>query len=321
MNTKETPCSIHPHSECSCGGYVSRLMREPSREYTSTRRDLLRRMLVGGVTLSTLTLYEEAEAGPLRPSTAEQKKLGRKAAEDILKKYKEVEDDRARSFRRVGNNLVNALPEKERTRWDFSFRVVNSKEVNAFALPGGPMFIFTGLLDRIQSADELAAVTGHELAHVREEHWAKQYESEIGRTLGLELLLGVTRTNGVISDIARTANGLYSLNYSRKEEDQADDKGLQNMNVAGYDPGGMIDLFETLKKATGNKNEGPDFLRSHPLTDDRIRRTRERIAKLKQEPRESGSGFGEQIDRTSPRERAPSPDRDRYRDPNPDEGR
>ena len=183
-----------------------------------------------------------------------------------------------------------------------SFRVMNSKEVNAFALPGGPMFIFTGLLDRIQSADELAAVTGHELAHVREEHWARQYESEIERTLGLELLLGVTRTNGVISDLARAANGLYSLTYSRKEEDQADEKGLANINAAGYDPAGMIDLFETLKKAMGNKDEGPNFLRSHPLTDDRIRRTKERIAKLRPEP------SNDKPNRTSPRERAPAPE-------------
>ncbi len=299
---------------------MARIMRLPAQEYISTRRDLLRKMLVGGLTVSTLALWEEeAEAGPFRPSVAEQKKLGKTAAEDILKKHKEVQDDRARSFRRVGTNLIDALPEKERTRWDFSFRVLDNKEVNAFALPGGPMFIYTGLLDRIQSADELAAVTGHELAHVREEHWARQYESEMGRTIGLELLLGVTRTKGAIGDLARAANGLLSLNYSRKEEDQADDKGLQNMNGAGYDPGGMIDLFDTLKKASGNKNEGPDFLRSHPLTENRIRRTRERIEKLKQQPTPKRDPNRDQTDRTPPRERAPSPERDRYRDPNPDD--
>jgi predicted Zn-dependent protease len=250
---------------------------------------------------------------------ADQKKLGNQASEEILKKYKEVKDDRARSFRRVGDKLIASLTAKEKGPWDYSFRVVESKEVNAFALPGGPMFIHTALLDRINSADELSAVTAHEIAHVREQHWAKQYESEVKRTLGIELLLGVTRTRGAVADIARVGNSLLSLSYSRKEEDQADDRGLSNMFAAGYDLEGMVDLFETLQKATGNKNEGPDFMRSHPLTKDRIKRTKERIERMKNLPPPPRDNGDRDRDRTPSRDRAPSRERDRYRDPDPDD--
>jgi predicted Zn-dependent protease len=98
----------------------------------------------------------------------------------------------------------------------------------------------------------------------------------------LEILLGATRAKGAIRDIAGIANGLWTLRYSRGEEDAADAKGLQNMVSAKFELEGMLDLFNTLQKASeGKDGGGPDFMRSHPLTKDRIRKTEERIMKLR----------------------------------------
>ena len=197
-----------------------------------------------------------------------------------------MKDSRSRSFERVGERLVKALSKKDRGEWDFRFRVVESKDINAFAVPGGNMFIFTGLLDKIQSSDELAAVTGHEMGHVYKEHWARSVANQQKRQLGIAVLLGLARANKSWQEIAGVGDTLITLKFSRGEEDQADAAGLENMVAASFDPRGMLDLFDTLQQATGNKGGLPDFLSDHPLTKDRIRHTRERIDRLQSPPKE-----------------------------------
>ena len=140
------------------------------------------------------------------------------------------------------------------------------------------MFIYTGLLDRIGSDDELAAVTAHEVGHVRAEHWAKQVEKQQKQRLGIGLLLGLTKANRNLQQLAGGVDTLLALQYSRGDEFNADERGLQNMTAAGYDPHGMIDLFDTLQKASGGSEGGISFLRTHPLTKDRISRVKEYIA-------------------------------------------
>lgn len=271
---------VHP-PVCACGCHrAEEFLAEPTAAYRESRRAFLQKTLVGGMTLATFGLLEEeAQADMFRPSAADQKKLGAQAAADVLKKYREVKDERARRFRSVGDDLVSSLNSKERGPWDYSFRVIESKELNAFALPGGPMFMFTGLLDRIEEDDELAAVTGHEMAHVRREHWARQVEKSSKQRLGLGILLGFIGANKTWRDVAGIGSSLLELQYSRGDENQADTDGFDNMVAAGYDPNGMLDLFRTLQSAGGGG--GPEFLRSHPLTKDRISRTQERIDKLK----------------------------------------
>jgi predicted Zn-dependent protease len=99
------------------------------------------------------------------------------------------------------------------------------------------------------------------------------------RQLGLSVLLGATRASGAWRQIAGLADSLLNLRYSRKDEDQADEGGLKNMVAAGFNPKGMLDLFHTLQ-AAGGEGGTPAFLRDHPLTQDRIRHTEERIRKL-----------------------------------------
>jgi predicted Zn-dependent protease len=236
-----------------------------------------------GVTLAPLLIAGPAEAGGLfaAPSPGDQKKVGQQAAKQILGQYKEVHDRRATHFQEIGRRLVNALPSTDRNTWDFSFHVLDSKELNAFALPGGPMFLFTGLYSKMATDDALAAVTGHEMTHVRKQHWAKAYAQQQERDLGIAALLTILRAGRTVQTLAGLADNAISLKYSRGEEQQADEGGLQNMIDAGYNPQGMIQLFQTLEKLAGNGGVmGSDFLSDHPLTSDRIKHAEQRIGDL-----------------------------------------
>ncbi len=254
---------------------------EPAAQYHYSRRELLRTALMGGLTLAALPLLSaEAQADFFKPSPAQQIKMGDQAAAQVLQKYREVKDDRAREFNRVGAKLVESLPPADRGTWNYTFRMIDSKDINAFALPGGNMFMFTGLMDRIKSSSELAAVTGHEMTHVRKQHWASAYAGQQKRALGVGVLLGLSHAGRGVQALAGAGEQLYSLRFSRSEEDQADAGGLENMAAAGFNLSGMVDLFNTLQQATGGKSGGPEFLSDHPLTTERIKRTEDRIAKM-----------------------------------------
>jgi len=255
-----------------------------------SRRRFLRNALVGAASVAATSLFlpAPAEAGGLfaAPSAADQKKVGQQAAKDILKKYKEVHDRRATHFQEIGQRLVSALSASDRENWDFKFHVLDSKEINAFALPGGPMFLFTGLYSQVSSDDALAAVTGHEMTHVRSQHWAKAYAKEQERELGIAALLTILRAGHTVQTLAGLANSAISLRFSRGEEQQADEGGLQNMIDAGYNPQGMIELFQVLQRISGNGGGlGGAFLSDHPLTSERIKHAQQKIAALQSQYR------------------------------------
>ncbi len=255
-------------------------------QYDASRRLFLRRAALAGAGLAAapLLMPTAAEAGGLfaAPSTDDQKKVGDQAAQQVLKQYPEVHDARARHFDQIGQRLVAALPASDRKTWDFKFHVLDSKDVNAFALPGGNMFMFTGLYKILSTDDALAGVTGHEMTHVRLQHWAKAQAKQQERSAGIGLLLGIFHAGQAVQTIAGLANSAIGLKFSRTEEDQADQGGLTNMVAAGYNPQGMIQLFEALEKVSGNGGGlGGAFLSDHPLTSDRITHTQQRIAALK----------------------------------------
>src|SRR5262249_19661330 len=129
------------------------------------------------ISLPILLACQEAEAlfQLSMPSPEEQKKLGAQSTVQILRQYKEIKDRRATHFAELGMRLVKALPTEWRTLWNYEFHVLESKEINAFSIPGGPMFIFTGLYQVMGTEDAVASITGHELAHVYSQHWAKSY--------------------------------------------------------------------------------------------------------------------------------------------------
>jgi len=209
-----------------------------------------------------------------KPSKSDQVKLGVRAAADIRRQNRVLpnDDPRVQLLREVAGRLLAASPDTRNEPWQYSFDVINNKQVNAFALPGGPTFFYTGLFDKLKTEDQLAAVLGHELTHTRKEHWANAYASQQKRALGLSVLLMVFRANKSITDLASISNDLLvTLPFARKDETQADDMGFDMMVRAGYNPQGMADVFQILRdSAKGGKT--PEFLSTHPDDKGRINR-------------------------------------------------
>jgi predicted Zn-dependent protease len=213
-------------------------------------------------------LATHATADPFKPSMQDQVKLGQQAAQELRTK-KDVKvlpasDARVKAFRRVAANLMAHIPAKELKErpFQYSFDIIDSKEVNAFALPGGPVFFYTGLLDKLSTEDQVAGVLGHELTHIRNEHWAKQYADETKRGLGLSILLYALKANRTIGQITNVLNTVaFGLRYSRDHESEADQVGFELMVSSGYNPQGIVDVMRVLAKQGSG---GPEWLNSHP---------------------------------------------------------
>ncbi|RYG35430.1 hypothetical protein EON81_12750 [bacterium] len=223
-----------------------------------------------------VAMVGSASADPFKPSQRQQIELGLKAAAEIRKEEKVLpaSDPRVQTLRRVARRLLNTVDGRNEP-WEYSFDVIDSKELNAFALPGGPVFFYTGLMDKMKTEDELAGVLSHELTHVRKEHWAYAYRDSQKRNLLLNLGLIFARADRNTANLASLGSSvLFDLPFSRSHETQADTMGFDMMVKSGYNPEGMADVFELLRsESKGGKP--PEFLSSHPDDKNRINRIRE----------------------------------------------
>ncbi len=150
----------------------------------------------------------------------------------------------------------------ENTR-PLNFMVVQSSQVNAFALPDGNIVVFTGLLDRMESFDELAGLLAHEAVHVNERHGLKMLMRNLAGYIFISLIF--SDVNGIMAIITENAHNLQSLSYSRRFEREADEKAAQLLIRNHLNPKGMLRLFERLELATDDLMI-PEFMSSHPLT-------------------------------------------------------
>jgi predicted Zn-dependent protease len=224
---------------------------------------------------------QAANADAFKPSKTDQVKLGKRAADELRSKERVLpsSDERVRVLRKVASRLLS-VADDGKDPWEYSFDVIQNKEVNAFALPGGPTFFYTGLMDRLSTEDQLAGVLAHELTHVRKEHWAYQYADAQKRNLGLNALLLIFRANSNVANIASIANDVvFGLKFSRSHEQQADEMGMDLMVKAGYNPQGMKEVFEILSRVSGNGNP-PEWLSNHPSDKHRISNMQGRITKM-----------------------------------------
>jgi hypothetical protein len=169
---------------------------------------------------------------------------------------------------RVGENLVDAIPAEFRhAGFRYTFDVINQKEINAFALPGGPMFLNRGMIEASRSEAEMAGVMAHEISHVILRHGTAQatkgQKFQIGAVAGQVLGAIVGGAAGsVIAQGTQFGLGAYFLKYSREYERQADLLGAKLMARAGYDPRAMATMFQTIQGEGGRS--GPEWLSSHP---------------------------------------------------------
>lgn len=211
-------------------------------------------------------------------SIDEEKQLGDKFAGEIEKQYAPVNDPEVQAYvDQLGKKLLAGVREQ---KFDYTFKVVKDDSVNAFAVPGGHVYVQTGLLKAAENEDELAGVLAHEVNHVVARHGTRQLTQQYGYGLLLQLVLG--QNPGMLTQLATSLFGKAgSLAYSRSMETQADYLGVETMYKAGYNPQGMVSFFQKLD-AMHKRNPGPiaKFFSSHPLTADRIQEVKEEIAKL-----------------------------------------
>ncbi|MCW5943905.1 MAG: M48 family metallopeptidase [Fimbriimonadaceae bacterium] len=221
------------------------------------------RALATGVLLWSVAA---AQADIFRPSKEDQVKLGTDAAAKVRKSEKLLPDDhpRVRLLRSAAQRILDAIPADQRKKeiWKFSFDVIDKKEVNAFAFPGGPIFFFNGLIDKLETEDQLAGVLAHEMTHVRNQHWASAYADNMKRRLGITAILTIFNAGSSAFDIAGVADDLLvGLPYSRKHESEADRVGLDLMVRAGYNPEGLEFVMRMFASEGGRPWE---FVSSHP---------------------------------------------------------
>ena len=202
-------------------------------------------------------------------SVADDVKVGQEAAAEAKKQLPMLNDDQVDKFvERVGARLAAAIDgELRHAGFRYTFDVVNQKEINAFALPGGPMFLNRGMIEAAKTEAAMAGVMAHEIAHVALRHGTAQatkgQKFQIGAVAGQILGAIVGGTAGsVISQGSQFGLGTYFLKYGREYERQADLMGAQIMARAGYDPREMANMFKTIQAEGGNR--GPEWLSSHP---------------------------------------------------------
>ena len=226
--------------------------------------------LAGSLLLATLAAAQTKIVAPNnRYPVSEDVRIGKEAAAEVTKELPLLRDDRVDEYvETIGAKLAAAIPPEFRhSEFSYTFDVVNQKEINAFALPGGPMFLNRGMIEAAKTEGEVAGVMGHEISHVALRHGTAQATSgqkfQIGSILGQVggAILGGTLGN-IISQGAQVSAGLGIMKYSRAYESQADILGAQILARAGYDPREMANMFKTLEAEGGAR--GPDWLSSHP---------------------------------------------------------
>ncbi|MET1082121.1 MAG: M48 family metallopeptidase [Burkholderiales bacterium] len=201
---------------------------------------------------------------------AQDVKLGQQAAKEVEQQLPLLRDDGIESFMdRIGRRLVRVIPsEMEHREFRYSFKVINVREINAFALPGGPMYVNRGMIQAAAVEGEVAGVMAHELSHVILRHGTagatKQQPFEIGAMAGAIAGAIIGGDLGqVVAQGTQFGLGTYFLRYSREYEKQADLLGVQLMARAGYNPLDLMHMFQTIEKQ-GHGGGVPQFMSDHP---------------------------------------------------------
>ena len=245
------------------------------------------------VVMLQLTSAQTRITAPKNKYTPEQDvKLGREAAAEIRKQYPVVNDSALTGYLdRLGKRLVAAAPDDlNNPVFEYSFTPVNLKEINAFALPGGPMFVNRGMFEAATGEGEVVGVMAHELSHVLLRHGTanatKAQGFQIGPIAGAIAGAVIGGEAGARSSREGSQFGLGTvfLKYSREYEKQADLLGAQIMARAGYDPRDLGRMFETIQKES--RGGGPQWLSSHPDPGNRSAYIAKEAAMLQIVPRE-----------------------------------
>jgi Zn-dependent protease with chaperone function len=230
-------------------------------------------------------------------STAQDQEIGRQSADAAEQQFPILHDQSIETYvDRIGQRLAAVAPGAD---YPYQFKVVNASDINAFALPGGYMYVNRGLIEAAQNEGQLAGVMAHEMAHVALRHGTSQASKAYLGQAGLGLLGGLIGKDDRSTEQRIATIGGFGLNtlflkFSRTAEEQADITGVQMMAAAGYDPVDMVNFFDILANEQ-NRNPGKveQFFSSHPAPANRAARINEEIALLTVNPSRPVGGFAQ----------------------------
>lgn len=237
-------------------------------------RTLVTAVAVLAGTVVSLSGQTRVSAPSNKYTPAQDVEMGLQAASEVRQQLPLMKDDQVTSYiESLGGRLTAAIPaEYQHSEFKYTFEAVNVREINAFALPGGPMFVNRGMLEAANTEGEVVGVMAHEVSHVLLRHGTAQASKasryQIGAAIGA--IAGAViggRTGGVVSQATQFGFGTMFLRYGREYEKQADILGAQLMTRAGYDAKDMANMFRTIQKQGSN---GPEWLSDHPDPGNRV---------------------------------------------------
>ncbi len=212
-------------------------------------------------------------------STQQEVEMGANYSAQIAKQMPLIQDPEIVRYINVLGDSLAKVTDDRNLEWHFF--VVDSKEVNAFAVPGGYVYVNRGLIERAERMDEVAGVLGHEIGHVTRRHSIKQMQHQQGTGIGVSLACILTRVcdNGVVGAAADATAGAVFARFSRGDEAEADAEGVHTTIRAGIDPHGIPDMFRILLDERAARPAGVDaWFATHPLEESRIAATEALIA-------------------------------------------
>jgi predicted Zn-dependent protease len=201
-------------------------------------------------------------------STEREVRMGRNIAEAVERKFKLAENQEIQSrIQSIGERIANVSNRQDVT---YHFRVLDDEEVNAFALPGGYVYIFIGLLERLKTDDEIAAVLAHEVGHIAARHSVKRLQGALGLT-ALRILAAIGARDIDVHGNMDYALAQIMAGYSQEDEILADRLGVRYMKLAGYNPEAALTVLKMMReKIWGSPIRPYRTIRSHPGFDERI---------------------------------------------------
>lgn len=211
-------------------------------------------------------------------SESQEISMGQEAAKEVVGSIGPVPDDALQQYvSGLGMAMARA---SERPSLPWSFTVIDDPQVNAFALPGGPIFLTRGILSHMNSEAQLVSVLGHEIGHITAKHSVAQMSQAQLAQIGIIAAVIARPGLAQFGDLASQGLGLLFLKFGRDDEIQADDLGFRYMVNSGYAPREMAEMFRTLQRLGGGNEQGkvPEWLSTHPDPGNRVQQTLDRVA-------------------------------------------
>ena len=204
-------------------------------------------------------------------STPSEVNMGKNIHQTLDQEYKFIENSpQVERLKRVGGRLARI---SDRQDYPYNFFLIDKDEMNAFTTPGGNIYMYSGLMDKLTTDDQIAAVLAHEIGHCSARHTVKKFQAALGYNLISAIIMNQIETDDTRKVAALSTNAIMSVvfsSYGRKDEYEADRLGLKYMHLACFRPEASIETFSILEKESEGP-QGPLILRSHPYMEDRIK--------------------------------------------------